>query len=64
MCVLALDTISNQEESDLCELESFPDENISTGRKSGWRESTGLAKDGQDTNLTKSKRFAMENSTR
>ena len=54
MCILALNAINSQEESDLCGLEKGPGENISTRRISGWRISSGSAKDGQDTNLTKS----------
>lgn len=53
-CILALNAISSQEESDLCDLERAPGENKSTRRISGWRKSSGSAKDGQDTNLTKS----------
>ena len=63
ICILALDEISSQEESDPCDLERTPGEIISTGRISGCRMSMGSAKDGQDTNLTKSRRFAMESST-
>ena len=54
MCILTLNAISSQEESDLCDLERASGENISTRRISGWRISSGSAKDGQDTNLTKS----------
>ena len=54
MCILALNAINSQEESDLCGLEKGPGENISIRRISGWRISSGSAKDGQDTNLTKS----------
>ena len=42
----------NQQSRRPCDLERAPGENISTSRISGWRISSGSAKDGQDTNLT------------
>ena len=56
--------IGYQEESDLCDLEGAPRENISAGRISELTVSTGLAMGSQDTNLTKSRRFATESSRR